>query len=124
MTSVATTTPASANRASFRPVIVHTAPTRTPPLDRPEMPIRFGSRSLPRPDLEASAAVWTSSGFPVELYEDTDQMVWEKFIVNVAFSGTSCATGLSIGQIMADPSAWAVAKACARESRNCHETPP
>ena len=78
--------------------------------------VRFGSRSLPRPDLEASATVWTSSGFTVKLYEDTDQMVWEKFIMNVAFSGTSCATGLSIGQVMANPSAWAVAEACAREA--------
>jgi 2-dehydropantoate 2-reductase len=78
--------------------------------------VHFGSRSLPRPDLEASAAVWTSSGFTVELYDDTDQMVWEKFIMNVAFSGTSCTTGLTIGQIMANPSAWAVAEACAREA--------
>ena len=78
--------------------------------------VRFGSRSLPRPDLEASATIWTSSGFTVKLYEDTDQMVWEKFIMNVAFSGTSCATGLSIGEVMANPSAWAVAEACAREA--------
>jgi 2-dehydropantoate 2-reductase len=79
--------------------------------------IRFVSfRSLPRPDLEASAEVWTCSGFTVRLFEDTDQMVWETFIVNVAFSGTACATGLSIGQVMADPSAWAVAQACAREA--------
>jgi 2-dehydropantoate 2-reductase len=79
--------------------------------------IRFGSfRSLPRTDLEASAEVWASSGFTVRLFEDTDQMVWEKFIMNVAFSGTTCATGLTIGQVMADPSAWAVAEACAREA--------
>jgi 2-dehydropantoate 2-reductase len=78
--------------------------------------VRFGSRSLPHPDLEASATIWTSSGFTVKLYEDTDQMVWEKFIMNVAFSGTSCATGLSIGEVLANPSAWAVAEACAREA--------
>ena len=79
--------------------------------------IRFGAYgSLPRTALEASAEVWSSSGFTVKLFEDTDQMVWEKFIMNVAFSGTTCATGLSIGDVMADPSAWAVAEACAREA--------
>jgi 2-dehydropantoate 2-reductase len=42
--------------------------------------------------------------------------VWEKFIVNVAFSGTTCATGLTIGEVISNPSAWAVAQACAREA--------
>ena len=79
--------------------------------------IRFGSfAALPRPDLEASAEVWSSSGFTVQLFDDTDQMVWEKFVMNVAFSGTTCATGLTIGEVMSNPSAWAVAEACAREA--------
>ena len=43
-------------------------------------------------------------------------MVWEKLIMNVAFSGTSCATGLTIGEVMADPNAWSVAQGCAREA--------
>jgi len=79
--------------------------------------IRFGSfAALPRPDLEASAQVWSSSGFTVQLFDDTDQMVWEKFIMNVAFSGITCATQLTIGEVMSNPSAWAVAEACAREA--------
>lgn len=79
--------------------------------------VRFGAfDSLPKFALEASAEVWISSGFTVKLFEDTDQMVWEKFIMNVAFSGTTCATELTIGQVMNDPSAWAVAEACAREA--------
>jgi 2-dehydropantoate 2-reductase len=79
--------------------------------------IRFGSfEGLPRPDLAASADIWTSSGFTVKLFDDTDQMVWEKFVMNVAFSGTCCATGLTIGEVLADPDAWAVAEACAGEA--------
>ncbi|MHA6627147.1 ketopantoate reductase family protein [Pseudonocardia sichuanensis] len=79
--------------------------------------IRFGAfAGLPRDALEASAQVWTSSGFAVQLFEDTDRMVWEKLVMNVAFSGTTCVTGLTIGQVLADPSAWAVAEACAREA--------
>ena len=79
--------------------------------------VRFGSFArCPAPTSKPPPTVWTSSGFTVKLFEDTDQMVWEKFIMNVAFSGTTCATGLTIGQVMANPSAWAVAEACAREA--------
>ncbi|MGB6104629.1 MAG: 2-dehydropantoate 2-reductase [Pusillimonas sp.] len=79
--------------------------------------IRFGSYgSLPRADLERSADIWRSSGFQVAIFEDVKQMVWEKLIMNVAFSGTTCATGLTIGEVMASPDAWKVAEACSREA--------
>jgi len=79
--------------------------------------IRFGSYAgLPRPDLERSADIWRSAGFQVALFDDVKQMVWEKLIMNVAFSGTTCATGLTIGGVMAHPDAWRVAQACSREA--------
>jgi len=79
--------------------------------------IRFGAYAgLPRRLLEASAEVWRSSGFEVQLFEDVMQMVWEKLIMNVTFSGTTCATGLTIGEVMADPNAWSVARGCAEEA--------
>jgi 2-dehydropantoate 2-reductase len=43
-------------------------------------------------------------------------MVWEKLIMNVAFSGTSCATGLTVGEILGDDDAWRVAQGCAEEA--------
>ncbi|MDP4026939.1 2-dehydropantoate 2-reductase [Methylobacterium sp. NEAU 140] len=79
--------------------------------------IRFGALAgLPRPALEASAAIWESAGFAVSLFDDIGRMVWEKLIMNVTFSGTSVVTGLTIGGIMADPNAWRVAEGCAREA--------
>ena len=79
--------------------------------------IRFGAyRGLSREALEKSAEIWRSSGFKVALFEDVDQMVWEKLIMNVAFSGTTCATGMTIGEVMADPHAWSVAKGAAQEA--------
>ncbi len=79
--------------------------------------IRFGSyANLPRPALEASAAVWESAGFRVRLFEDLRQMVWEKLIFNVTFSGPSALTGMTIGEIMANPDAWLVADACTHEA--------
>jgi len=67
-------------------------------------------------DVQASAKIWESSGFKVTLFEDVQRMVWEKLIMNVTFSGTTCATGLTIGEVMADPNAWGVALSCAKEA--------
>lgn len=79
--------------------------------------IRFGAYAdLPRADLERSADIWTSAGFQVAIFDDVKQMVWEKLIMNVAFSGTTCATGLTIGEVMANPDAWKVAEGCSREA--------
>jgi 2-dehydropantoate 2-reductase len=79
--------------------------------------IRFGAfAGLPTRLLRDSARIWESAGFTVSLFDDVTRMVWEKLIMNVAFSGTSCATGLTIGEVMADPNAWSVAQGCAREA--------
>jgi len=79
--------------------------------------IRFGAfDGLPRQRLQASGKIWESAGFKVALFDDIKQMVWEKLIMNVTFSGVSCTTGLTIGEIMADPHAWHVARCCAEEA--------
>jgi 2-dehydropantoate 2-reductase len=79
--------------------------------------IRFGAfAGLPKQLLQASAKIWESAGFKVALFDDIRQMVWEKLIMNVAFSGTSCTTGLTVGEILADADAWSVARACAEEA--------
>lgn len=79
--------------------------------------IRFGAlKGLPTQRLQASAKVWEASGFAVSLFENVQRMVWEKLIMNVAFSGTTCSTGLTIGEVMADPNAWSVALGCAKEA--------
>lgn len=79
--------------------------------------IRFGAYSeLSRRHLEAAGAIWTSAGFQVAYFDDIEQMVWEKLIMNVAFSGTSFCTGLTIGEIIDTPDAWQMAKQCAEEA--------
>ena len=79
--------------------------------------IRFGPHAgLPLEPLERSAEVWRSAGFTVKLFGDIEQMVWEKLIMNVTFSGTCCLTELTIGGVMADADAWAVAEGCAKEA--------
>ena len=68
------------------------------------------------PRLERIAALWRDSGFPVRCFDDIDQLIWEKLVCNVCFSGTAALTGLTVGEIMADADAWPVASGCAREA--------
>ena len=68
------------------------------------------------PRLEAVAEVWRSGGFQTLTFEDIHKMVWEKLICNVTYSGTCALTGLTIGEVQANPSAWSVATACANEA--------
>jgi 2-dehydropantoate 2-reductase len=73
-----------------------------------------GGRITPR--LERVADLWKRGGFRVLLFEDIHQLVWEKFICNVAFSGTCTLTGFTIGEVLANPDAFKVAAGCASEA--------
>ena len=68
------------------------------------------------PRLEEIAEVWKKGGFKVLLFQDIHQLVWEKFICNVAFSGTCTMTNLTIGEVLANPDAFKVAAGCASEA--------
>ena len=68
------------------------------------------------PRLERIAALWRESGFRVKCFNDIDQLVWEKLICNVCYSGTATLTGLTVGEIMADADAWPIASGCAAEA--------
>jgi 2-dehydropantoate 2-reductase len=66
--------------------------------------------------LERIADIWKQGGFRVLLFEDIHQLVWEKFICNVAFSGTCTLTGLTIGGVLGNPDAFKIAAGCATEA--------
>ena len=68
------------------------------------------------PRLGRIAALWRDAGFTVKCFDDIDQLVWEKLICNVCFSGTAAITGLTVGEIIADADAWPVASGCASEA--------
>jgi 2-dehydropantoate 2-reductase len=79
--------------------------------------LRLGERKGPAtPRIQAIAQVWRAAGFNVQTYDDVDRLVWEKLICNVAFSGPCAVLGFTIGEVMADPSAWAVASRCGQEA--------
>jgi 2-dehydropantoate 2-reductase len=79
--------------------------------------VRLGEIAGPiSPRLEAVAEVWRSGGFKVKCFDDIDQLVWEKLVCNVCFSGTCTVTERTIGEVMNDPDAWHVASGCATEA--------
>lgn len=65
--------------------------------------------------LERITGVWQEAGFNAKAFEDIDQLIWGKYICNVAFSGPCTLFDYTLGELMADPSGWAIAQGCAYE---------
>ncbi len=81
--------------------------------------VRLGEFSGPvSTRLEAVAEVWRSGGFRVKCFDDIDQLVWEKLICNVCFSGTCAVTERTIVEVIDDADTWQVASGCATEAYN------
>ena len=81
--------------------------------------VRLGEFSGPiTARLENVAQVWASGGFRVKCFDDIDQLIWEKLICNVCFSGTCALTEMTVSQVMNNPDAWACASKCAVEAYN------
>lgn len=79
--------------------------------------VRLGEYIGPiTPRLTSVADVWESGGFRVTCFDDIDQLVWEKLICNVCFSGTCAVTERTIREVMDDEDAWKVASGCAVEA--------
>lgn len=69
--------------------------------------------------LDRIAQLWRDAGFDANAYDDIHQLVWEKFVCNVAFSAPCAVFERTIGEMMSDPEAWAVVLGCAREAFAC-----
>ncbi len=66
--------------------------------------------------IERIAEVWRDAGFKTKAYGDINQLIWEKFICNVAFSAPCTVFGRTISEMMADPHAWKIALGCGIEA--------
>jgi 2-dehydropantoate 2-reductase len=79
--------------------------------------LRFGERRGPStPRIHRIAEAWTAAGFRIEVNDDVEQLVWEKLICNVCFSGTCAILERPIRGVLDDPAAWQVASTCAQEA--------
>jgi 2-dehydropantoate 2-reductase len=73
----------------------------------------FGGPITPR--LKKVEDAWVSAGFRVKLFDDIDQLVWEKLLCNCAYSGPCGIVECTIGEVMNDPDLSRVSAACATE---------
>ncbi len=60
--------------------------------------------------------VWRDAGFNVKAFADVRLMIWEKFLCNVTLSAPCAAFDVTVGELMANPEAWAVALGCTMEA--------
>jgi 2-dehydropantoate 2-reductase len=60
--------------------------------------------------------VWRDAGFNVKAFADVRLMIWEKFLCNVTLSAPCAAFDVTVGELMANPEAWAVALGCTTEA--------
>jgi 2-dehydropantoate 2-reductase len=73
----------------------------------------FGGPITPR--LRKVEEAWRGAGFTVKLFDDIDQLVWEKLICNCAYSGPCALADGTISQVMGDVDLSKVSAACASE---------
>jgi len=73
----------------------------------------FGGPITPR--LKKVEETWSGAGFKVKVFDDIDQLVWEKLICNCAYSGPCALNDCTIGEVMSDPDLSRVSAACASE---------
>ena len=66
--------------------------------------------------LERVAEVWRDAGFNVRCFDDIEQLVWEKFVCNVTYSGSCTVFERTIAEVQADEHAWKVASHCGAEA--------
>jgi len=73
----------------------------------------FGGPITPR--LRKVEEAWRDAGFTVKVFDDIDQLVWEKLICNCAYSGPCALADGTISQVMGDADLSKVSAACASE---------
>ncbi len=79
--------------------------------------IRLGEMDGPvTPRLRRVTEIWQKAGFKAKAFDNIDQLVWEKLICNVCFSGSCAVLEQTIGEVMANDAAWLVASGCAVEA--------
>ena len=66
--------------------------------------------------LERVGGVWRDAGFNVKCFDDINQLVWEKFVCNVTYSGSCTVFEYTIAGVQANEHAWKVASNCAAEA--------
>ncbi len=63
--------------------------------------------------------IWRSAGFNANAFEDIQQLVWEKFLCNVALSAPCTVFRCGSAELLANPVWWEISLNCVREAYAC-----
>ena len=66
--------------------------------------------------LKEIVSIWQDAGFKTKAYTNMDQLIWEKFICNVSFSGPCTVLNCSVRQLMEHRDSWNIALKCGLEA--------
>lgn len=66
--------------------------------------------------LVALEALWQHAGFNAKAFDDIRQLVWEKFVCNVALSGPSALFECTIGELLNNPQSREMSLGCLLEA--------
>ncbi len=66
--------------------------------------------------LVALEVAWRDAGVDAKAFADLTLMIWEKFLCNVTLSAPTAVFDATVGELMADEEAWAVALGCTTEA--------
>lgn len=72
--------------------------------------------ALPISEVQSVARLWRQAGFEVSAVADIRPLQWQKLICNVAYSGPAAVTGMTVGEIAADPGMASVSRSAALEA--------
>ena len=66
--------------------------------------------------LKSLESLWQHAGFNAKAFDDIKQLVWEKFVCNVALSGPSALFACTIGELLSNPQSREVSIGCLLEA--------
>ena len=68
------------------------------------------------PRLNGIVDVWSQAGFKAKAFDDIQSLVWSKLLGNVGFSPVCTVTEQRMGEVIANPSSWAITEALVKEA--------
>ncbi len=79
--------------------------------------IRLGELdNAPSERLEKLISIWQAAGFRAKAYTNINQLIWEKFVCNVSFSGPCTTLYCSVRELMEHSDSWEIALRCGVEA--------
>ena len=80
--------------------------------------IRLGSISKrsDKSELQDIVSVWRAGGLKTEIYENIEQLIWEKLLCNVALSGPCSIFGCNVKELKNNKEYWSYALNCMQEA--------